>query len=620
MNVALQNHLTFWRTVKKGLCDGKPVTATLEEARTAVAGTPFEKVAQLLIQDIEFGNRLSEAMDHHTSVFSRAIRTMVRAGEAGGVLDVIVKRIVEGLEDGSFSVPGVLAPEASEKVRFWRTFGRMLSSGVPILETLDILLEEVGGGELDEGIQAIRRTILDGGCIADAIRPFSELFGEEICAAVAIGQEKGDLDIQAFRIADALEAGDLGPLVEDSALVEAGRDDTSGPGAALEFVNTMIREAAKARASDIHLDPLEEGRGRIRLRVDGVLCDIDPPPQGLFPRIVTRIKIMANMDIAERRRPQDGRILVDIEGKALDLRVSIVPTTGGQRVVMRILDRESVRLDLAQIGFLEEELDTVRELCHLPNGIVLCTGPTGSGKTTLLYAMLHEIDRDKHCVMSVEDPVEYIIEGVAQIAIRPQIGLTFARAMRSVLRQDPDVIMVGEIRDLETLQIVVQSSLTGHLVLTTLHANTSPGAIKRLLDIGLEPFLINSSLAGVISQRLVRVLCPNCKQKAKPALHSLPSEAVEFIHHAGGITFYAPNGCEACKGTGYRGRIGIHEILIPDDRTRETISTSADVTSLRKAALSAGVKPMILCGLEKAARGITSVEEVCRVIPRGPNE
>ena len=390
--------------------------------------------------------------------------------------------------------------------------------------------------------------------------------------------------------------------------------------AVVETVTRLIRGAIEQRASDIHLDPTDDGRGRVRLRVDGVLRDVEPPPDELFPKIVSRIKIMADVDLAERLRPQDGRIRLKLGGKVYDLRVSVLPTILGARLVLRILDRESVRLDLERIGFRGDEMAAVRDLCRLPNGIVLVTGPTGSGKTTTLYALLHEIDRKTRCVLSVENPVEFLIEDVGQVQVAANRGLTFSRAIRSILRQDPDVILVGEVRDLETANVCVQSSLTGHLVLTALHANTAPGVLRRLVDMGLEPFLVNATVAGVVAQRLVRILCPTCKRATDPPLHSLPPGAAELVGQMDAPTFCEPTGCEACKGMGYRGRIGVHEILIPDDRVRRVVAASSDLATVRNAALAAGMRPMLASALDKAARGITSIQEVCRVVPHGPGD
>jgi type II secretory ATPase GspE/PulE/Tfp pilus assembly ATPase PilB-like protein len=353
--------------------------------------------------------------------------------------------------------------------------------------------------------------------------------------------------------------------------------------------------------------------------VDGVLQDVDPPPQGAYLPLVDRVKAMADLDLddASRRVPQVGRIIVKHGDAKFDLRASTLPTVYGERVVVRILARVAPVLDIAQI-LSPENLDTVRSFCHLPNGVVVCTGPTGSGKTTLLYSMLSEIDADKCGVFSIEDPVEYHLDGVAQVAIDPRQGLTFPRVLRSILRQDPDVVLVGEIRDPETLQAVAQTALTGHLVLTTLHTATAPGAIRRMMDVGLEPFLLNSSLAAVIAQRLVRKLCDKCKEKSEPDIGLLPREAADFVRKSEGATFHVPKGCDACSG-GYCRRMAIHEILTMDDRIRKAVLASADVASIRTAAMASGMKPMLIDGLERAAAGLTSIEEVLRVVPAGPN-
>ena len=608
MSLTLEAHLTFWRTLANDLKSGRTLLSALEHAKEKLQKTELGAVAERLIQEIAAGNPLSDAMAPHGGAFSGCMRLMVRAGEAGGVLDVIAERLVEGLQDGSVPIPG--AQGEDNLARYCRAFARLISSGVPILQAIELIGAEVAGPQLKRATTVIHDAIREGSDITSVIETMPETFPKEVRVAVEEGERKGNLDERLFRIADALEAGDLDSLGADVETLQSL--DAAPP--VVKFVNLAIIEAVKQRASDIHIDPTENGRGRIRLRVDGVLRDAEPPPPGLHAKIISHIKIMACMDIAERRLPQDGRIAVVVNDKSLDLRVSVVPTALGERAVVRILDRECIRLDLERIGFLDDELATVRSLCHLPNGILICNGPTGSGKTTLLYAMLNEVDRDRCCVMSVEDPVEYRLDRVAQVQVEPRRGFTHARALRSILRQDPDVIMVGEVCDLETLQAIVQCALTGHLLLTTLHSNTSPEAIRRLIDVGLEPCRANASLAGVISQRLVRVLCPQCKQAAEPPVHSMPPEATEFLQRNGVKTIYGPKGCEACKGTGYRGRTAIHEILVPDDRVRGAVAASADVAAIRNAALAAGMKPLLISGLERVARCITSIQEVCRVI------
>ena len=389
---------------------------------------------------------------------------------------------------------------------------------------------------------------------------------------------------------------------------------------AVACLDRLIHDAVRGRASDIHLDPAEAGRGRVRLRIDGVLHDVEPPATELFGKVVSRVKILAHLDVAERGLPQDGRIKLNVDDRDLDLRVSLVPTTFGERIVVRILERGHVAFELERLGLFGDTLATVRELCARPTGLVVVNGPTGSGKTTVLYSMLHAIDRKRRSVLSIEDPVEYHIEGVSQIAVNARLGLTFGRALRHVLRQDPDVVMIGELRDLETLQGAVTAAITGHLALTTLHANTSPGAVKRMLDMGLEPYLLSGALAGVISLRLVRVLCPQCKEPAEPALHSLPPEAARLIESLADAAFCRPKGCDACLGMGYRGRTGIYEILVPGDGLRQTIAAGADLDALGNAALAAGMRPLLFDGIAAAARGVTSVQEVLRAAPHGPND
>ncbi|MFW6163580.1 MAG: ATPase, T2SS/T4P/T4SS family [Planctomycetota bacterium] len=616
MSAPLKQHLYLWRTLADELDAGLPLLICLQRARASVAGSALEEAIKAIIGDITGGASLSDALARHQPLFSRCVVAMVRAGEAGGVLDVIARRIADGLEDGSFPLPGT-PPSDEDPERACRAFGRLLSSGVPILHALDLVRDEICGPELAEAAEHLRQAIHDGQSMAEAMRQRPDLFPEEICLAVQRGEMQGNLDELAFRVADAIETADLTSLAPEGDTPQAPDASRQAP-ATIEIVSRILTQAVRDQASDVHFEPHEEGL-KVRCRIDGALYEMQPPPPDLAGHIINRLKIMGDMDIAERRLPQDARIHIDIDGKPYDLRVSTVPTVHGERVAIRILDRQAVRLDLERIGFTPQELATVRELCHLPNGILIANGPAGSGKTTLLYAMLREIDRDRCCVLSAEDPVEYLLPGVAQIQIEPRRGLTYARALRSILRQDPDAIMVGELRDLETVKVAVQCSLTGHLLMTTMHANTSPGALRRLLDVGLEPFLVNSAVAGVLSQRLVRMLCPECRVPVEPPLTSIPPAGRDFINEHTEATFYAPSaeGCERCHGTGFRGRTAIHEILVPGERVRQAVVQLADLSALRDAALAEGMTPMLISGLEKAAAGVTSVQEVCRVVPHG---
>ncbi len=378
----------------------------------------------------------------------------------------------------------------------------------------------------------------------------------------------------------------------------------------IKYVNTVIAQAIQARASDIHFEPFEHDF-KIRYRVDGALYEMSPPPRTLAVAITSRIKVMSNLNIAERRVPQDGRIQTTMAGRQVDLRVSTLPTQFGESVVLRVLDRTTVRLDLAAIGLPTRIYDYICAVIEKPNGIFIVTGPTGSGKTTPLYACLNRINTTDSKLLTAEEPVEYEIEGIQQVPINEAIGLTFARALRAFLRQDPDRIMVGETRDLETAQIAIQASLTGHLVFTTLHTNDAPGAIARLIDMGVEPFLIASSLEGVLGQRLVRKICSDCKTPYEPS-ESLLRQIGLSVHDVGDKNFYYGAGCEKCNRTGYRGRKGIYELLDVTEPIRELITQRAPSVVIRQKAIELGMTTLRSDGLRSIFEGETTIEEVLK--------
>ncbi|HUK61558.1 MAG TPA: GspE/PulE family protein [Stellaceae bacterium] len=379
----------------------------------------------------------------------------------------------------------------------------------------------------------------------------------------------------------------------------------------IRYVNRLVAQAASARASDIHIESSHD-RVVLRLRVDGLLRDIEPPPAGLHDRIVSRIKITAGLNIAERRLPQDGRFRMAIEGREIDLRVSIVPTLHGESVVMRLLDRERAPLDLAELGFSAELRHALERLVALPSGMLLVTGPTGSGKTSTLYAALQLLNKRERKILTVEDPVEYQLPGINQIPVRPAIGLTFASLLRALLRQDPDVLLVGEIRDLETAKIAAQASLTGHLLLSTVHTNDAVSTIVRLLDMGLEDYLLASVLKGVVAQRLVRTLCRACRAPWEPPRDLWERSGLGGLAPAG-TALYRAAGCAACGGTGYRGRTAIAEFLAIDERIYPLILARADAQTVAREAAAAGMADLRTDGLTKALAGMTSLEEVLRV-------
>jgi general secretion pathway protein E len=380
----------------------------------------------------------------------------------------------------------------------------------------------------------------------------------------------------------------------------------------IRLVNSLLFQAAKDRASDIHIEPFERDLA-VRFRIDGVLYDILSPPKRFQPVIISRVKIMAGLNIAEKRLPQDGRIRIRLAGKDIDIRVSIVPTAFGERVVMRLLDKSTTVLRLEELGLVGPKHDMVSRLIKQSHGIILVTGPTGSGKTTTLYAALSKINTIDKNIITIEDPIEYQLHGIGQIQVSPKIELTFASGLRSILRQDPDVIMVGEIRDLETAEIAIQAALTGHLVFSTLHTNDSFGAMTRLLDMGIEPFLVSSSVIAVMAQRLVRRVCSACREAYQPSREELEELSIAPQRLIGRTAYKSGQGCNQCKRTGYRGRTGIHELLVVDDEIRGLVMKSADAASIRRAATARGMNTLREDGADKVLDGITTIEEVLRV-------
>ncbi|HZL36307.1 MAG TPA: ATPase, T2SS/T4P/T4SS family, partial [Tepidisphaeraceae bacterium] len=395
---------------------------------------------------------------------------------------------------------------------------------------------------------------------------------------------------ESIDIATMTEAADLAPVKK--------------------LINLVLLQAIRDKASDVHFEPFE-GEFKMRYRIDGVLYEMMPPPAHIAAAISSRIKVMAGLDIAERRMPQDGRIELNVNNQPIDLRVSVLPTMFGESVVMRVLDRSNVSLDLDKLGMRDDDLHTIRQIIHKPNGIVLVTGPTGSGKTTTLYSALRELNDPSTKLITAEDPVEYDIDGIIQCQIKSDIELTFGRILRSMLRQDPDVILVGEIRDKETAEIAVQASLTGHLVFSTLHTNDAPSAIARLLDLGLEPFLVTATLEGIIAQRLVRRICKVCKTEFTPSEEQLMELELRPEDVANRIFWYG-KGCEACNNTGYRGRQGIYETMLFDDDLRDSIIQHASTQTLRVEAKKRGMRTLRTSGLMAIYDGVTTIEEVVR--------
>ena len=406
----------------------------------------------------------------------------------------------------------------------------------------------------------------------------------------------GDLSESFTESQEDLSEGDIADIANQTPIIR--------------FVNLVLQQAIRDKASDVHFEPFED-QFRIRYRIDGALYEMAPPPRNLAVPVISRVKVLSNMNISESRIPQDGRIKMTIAGRPVDLRVSTLPTQFGESVVLRVLDKSVVNLDLEALSLPDDILQTIRDLVDRPNGIFIVTGPTGSGKTTTLYSALREVNSVETKILTAEDPVEYEIDGIMQVAVNHQVGLDFSRALRAFLRQAPDKIMVGEIRALETAQIAVQASLTGHVVLSTLHTNDSPGAVTRLIDMGLEPFLISASLEAILAQRLVRRICPSCRTAYEPGHDLIEMLEVDPLEIADKDFFYG-DGCAECSNTGYRGRVGLFEMIVVSDAIRELINNRAPTLTIKQKALEQGMRSLRDDGLRAIFDGNSSIEEVLK--------
>ena len=453
-----------------------------------------------------------------------------------------------------------------------------------------------------QALDELRSVLQLPGCRV-VLAPESEIM-RTINSAYDLSQGSAEQVIQDI---DEEDADLLFSKIEE---IEDLLDDTSAS-PVIRLVNLMLSQAVRSNISDIHIEP-QQSSVKIRQRLDGVLYDMFTPPKHVQSALVSRIKLMARMNIAEKRLPQDGRIEIKVGNKDIDIRVSTLPTAFGERVVLRLLDKSTIRLSLTDLGMTPERLGLFERMIRSPNGIVLVTGPTGSGKTTTLYAALSEINTTDINIITVEDPIEYRIPGVGQVQVNPKINLTFASGLRSIVRQDPDVILIGEVRDLETAEIAIQSALTGHLVFSTLHTNDAPSAITRLHDMGVEPFLIGSAVNGILAQRLVRVICAECREEYRPSPEELARIGVSEEQLPYG-TLKRGRGCGKCLETGYRGRTGIHEFLVLDEEMKKMILQTSDASQLRSQARRNGMKPLLQDGADKVIKGITTVEEVYRV-------
>jgi type II secretory ATPase GspE/PulE/Tfp pilus assembly ATPase PilB-like protein len=494
---------------------------------------------------------------------------------------------------------------------YWRKLGAMLKSGVPLLQALEVCGKEASDPEVTAAVGDVAQRIRSGHSMSSSLEVRGALFPASVRAMVRAAEATGRLEEVCAQIADGLESGTLQASaggVVDVPAVDAPESEESEP-APLREVSRILLRSIDSHASDIHLERFGD-RLVVRYRVDGVLrADDDVRMEGsLADAVTSRVKIMAGLNVVEKRLPQDGRMQIKVRDVTYDFRVSAMPYAAGECIVIRILDANVTLPPLERQGLTAANMARVRGWLTKPNGIIIVTGPTGCGKTTTLYSMLLELNDPGRKIVTVEDPVEMLVPGVCQLPVRPASGLTFAAGLRGMLRQDPDVILIGEVRDLETAQIAVQAALTGHMVLTTLHTLDAPGALVRLIDIGIKPFLVNSSIVGVLAQRLVRMPCTNCRESYDP--EEWVRDAVAWPE---GAAFVRGAGCEACNGTGYRGRTAVQEVLEMDAGLRKLLTRDVDGESVRRHVRSSGVPSLRDDGIAKAARGVTTIEEVVRV-------
>jgi type IV pilus assembly protein PilB len=551
---------------------------------------------QGLIDDLQYEEALGE--------FKRTGKPMTQILQDSGVLDLDTILQAIGSHLGAPVVtlrerdltPELLCTVPAKMARMYQCLPVAL-----VDSTLQVaLVEPLNVGRIDELSYVVKKDIqlvvADPAQVAKAIEKFYLEENESVTDILKeLGSDK-EIEKEVSEVAVTDDAAMMARLADQAPIVR--------------FVNLVLFQAVQDRASDIHFEPFEN-EFKIRYRVDGALYEMSPPPKHLALPVVSRLKVMANLNISERRLPQDGRISYNLGNRVIDLRVSTLPTQFGESVVLRVLDRAAVNLEIESLGFPKYLYDYTVEAIQRPNGILVATGPTGCGKTTTLYSCLRRVNTIDSKLLTAEDPVEYDIEGIMQVAINESVGLTFSKALRSFLRQDPDIIMVGEMRDLETAQISIQASLTGHLVLSTLHTNDAPGAVTRLIDMGVEPFLISSTMVAVIGQRLVRTICKNCRTPFEPTETQLALLNLS-PHDLGDKTFYYGRGCSACNDTGYKGRKGIFELLIISDAIRALINERAPTVVMRQKAVESGMSTLREDGLRGIFDGVTTIEEIVK--------
>lgn len=555
-------------------------------------------LVQALLQCNLLSANDAESVLQSRQTVSEFMRTLTERGEQfeKQALDAIaVELSIERFDLAGFSPPGrVLAAVPENLALKHQVFPVDLVNGTLVIATANPF-DTHGPDEIQlVGGKPVRIALSGALQIEQALQRFYQQNASAVASAIHDLSDVGN----------EMLPGELEDEIRDLAAIESIANEAP----IIRLVNALLLQAVRDGASDIHFEPFEN-EVRVRYRIDGILYDVSQPPKKLFPAIISRVKLMAGMDIAEKRIPQDGRIRIRISGQDLDLRAAVAPTVHGESAVLRILNRASMFLELTSLGISSAILERFSVLFQKPNGAILVTGPTGSGKTTTLYAVLSKLNSSEKKIITVEDPVEYQLNGINQMQVNSKVNFTFANGLRSIVRHDPDIVLVGEIRDSETAEIAIQAALTGHLVFSTLHTNDAAGAMTRLLDMGVEEFLVASTVRGVLAQRLVRVICPNCKEPYNPP----PEQLQRLGLPLGEDRFWHGAGCDLCKGIGYRGQTGIYELLPVDSMIEELILKRASATQIREAAVKSGMIPLRQDGLSKAKAGLTTLAEVLRV-------
>jgi type IV pilus assembly protein PilB len=612
MGITAKEQAAMWRAFASRLKSGAVFTEALAGAAKESTSDELSSIVAGLVEAANAGTDLSVAMEKHPKVFPGTVRMMMRAGEKGGVVDVVAERVARGLENGAFPVPNPAEPVTDDLARILRALAILTSSGVPIVSSFDLIDEDIPEGRMRAAMQAARTAVSNGETISVAFRRMPKLIDTRVVDAITVGEQSGNLDESLHGIADALEQGDVSKLPRPAAPTGSPGDvaGNSEQPPVVKYVNLILLEAIREGASDIHIDQTE-GDVSVRYRVAGVLHRKASPPRTMARAIVSRLKIMASLDVAECRKPQDGKMQLKIQGSDYDIRVSTLPAVYGESLVLRILPQSNAIRSLDSLGLSDDKLSVLKDLVRKPNGLVLVSGPAGSGKTTLLHSLINEINREDNCVVSVEDPVMIRIPGLRQVQINRRQGLTPASALRSIMRQDPDVVFISDIYESEVAQLAVNAAATGHLVFAQLHAQNATTAIQLMLDLGVERYRLGGTLAASISQRLVRKLCEKCRREVEIDGSGFTPEAAAFVRERA-TKVYAPGSCDACAN-GYKGRVPIHEIMTATPAFRRALTTDATAEEIRQALIDGGMKTMLTDALSMAVDGVTSVEEAWRV-------